>query len=89
LDNPYDSEEDWAADDESDIQHNNGIEDQECPDQQDVSAARHVPGLGRPTRKSKRHAEKVLVTVTAVETRRNTGGKKKSDTMRQWFTSFM
>jgi len=77
LDNPNDSEEDCAAADESDIEHNNGIEDPECPEQQDVRAAPNVPGLVRPTRKSKRQAEKVLVTVNAVETRRNKGGKKK------------
>jgi len=77
LDNPKDSEEDCAADDESDIEHNNGIEDPECREQQDVSAAPNVPGLVRSTWKSKRQAEKVLVTVNAVETRRNKGGKKK------------
>jgi len=77
LDNPNDSEDDCAADDDSDIEHNNCIEDPECPEQQDVSAAPNVPRLVRPTRKSKRQAEKVLVTVNAVETRRNKGGKKK------------
>jgi hypothetical protein len=77
LNNPNDSEEDCAADDESDIEHNNGIEDPECPEQQDVSAAPNVPGLVRPRRKSKRQAEKMLMTVNAVETRRNKGGKKK------------
>jgi len=77
LDNPNDSEEDCAAADESDIEHNNGIEDQKCPEQQDVSAVPNVPELVRPTRKSKRQAEKVLVTVNTVETRRNKGVKKK------------
>ena len=77
LDNPNDSEEDWAADDDSDIEHNNCIEDPECTEQQDVSAAPNVPGLVRPTRKSERQAEKVLMTVNAAETRRNKGGKKK------------
>jgi hypothetical protein len=77
LDNPNDSEDDCAADDESDIRPNNGTEDLECSEQQDVSAAPNVPGLVRPTRKSKRQAEKLLMTVNAVETRRNKGGKKK------------
>jgi len=77
LDNPNDSEEDWAADDESDIEHNNGIEDPECPEQQDASGMPNVPGLVWPIRKSKGQAEKVLVTVNAVETRRNKGWKKK------------
>jgi len=77
LDDPNDSEDDCAADDESDIEPNTGIEDRECPEQQDVSAAPNVPGLVWPTRKSKRQAEKVLVMVNGVETWRNKGGKKK------------
>ena len=89
LDSPTDSEDDCTADDESAIGPNNGIEDPECPEQQDVSTELNVPGLVRPTRKSKRQAEQVLVTVNAVETQRNNGGKKKYDRMRQWFTSFM
>jgi len=75
--NPNDSEEDCAADDDSDIEQNNCFEDPECPEQQHVSAAPNVPGLVRPTRKSKRQAEKILMTVNAAETRRNKGGKKK------------
>jgi len=54
LDNTNDSKEGCATDDESDIQHNNCIEDPECPEQQDVSIAPNVPGLVWPTRKSKR-----------------------------------
>jgi len=77
LDNPNDSEEDCAADDDSDIEHNNCIKDPVCPEQQDVSATPNVPGLVRPTQKSKRQAEKVLMTVNVAETRRNKGGKKK------------
>jgi hypothetical protein len=77
LDNPNDSEEDCAADNDSDIEHNNCIEDPECPEQQDVSAAPTVPRSVWPTRKSKRQAENVLMTVNAAETRRNQGGKKK------------
>jgi len=76
LDNSNDSEEDCAVAEESNIEHNNGIEDPECPEQQDVSAAANVPGLVRPTRKSKKQAEKVLLMVNAVETWRNKGGKK-------------
>jgi len=77
LDNPNDSEEDCAADDDSDIEHNNRIEDPECPEQQDVSAAPNVPGLVRPTRTLKRQPAKVSMTVNAAETRRNIGGRKK------------
>jgi len=76
LDNPNDREEDCSVDDDSDIEHNNCIEDPECPEQQDVSAAPNVPGLVGPTRKSKRQAEKVSMTVNAAQTWRNQGGKK-------------
>jgi hypothetical protein len=77
LDNPNDSEEDCAVDDDYNIEHNNCIKHPECPEQQNVSTVPNVPRLVRPTRKSKRQAEKVLVTVNAVEMRRNNGGKKK------------
>jgi hypothetical protein len=43
LDDPNDSEDDCAAQDESDIQPNNGNENPECPQQQDVCAAPNVP----------------------------------------------
>jgi len=59
------------------MEQDNSIEDPESPEQRDVSAAPNVAGLIRPTRKSKRHAEKVLATVNAIETRRNKGVKKK------------
>jgi hypothetical protein len=77
LDDPNDSEEDCSADNDSDMEYNNCFEDPECPEKQDVSGAPNVPGLVRPTRKTKRQAEKVIMTVNAAETRRNTGGKKK------------
>jgi hypothetical protein len=77
LDNPNDSEEDCDADDDSDIEHNNCIDDLEYPEQQDLCAAPNVPRLVRPTQKSKRQAETVFVTVNAVEMRRNKGRKKK------------
>jgi len=76
LDNPIDSEDDCTADNESNIGPNNGIEDPDCAEQQDVSAAPNVPGLVRPTQKSKRQPETVSVTVNPVETWRNNGGKK-------------
>jgi hypothetical protein len=77
FDNPNDSEEDCAADDDSDIECHNCIEDPERPAQQDVSTAPNVHGLVRPKRKSKRQAEQVLVTFNAAETRRNKAGKIK------------
>jgi len=59
LDNPNDSEDDCAADDEYDIDDYNAIEDSECPEQQDVSAAPNVHRLVRPRWKSKSQTEKV------------------------------
>jgi hypothetical protein len=77
LDIPNVSEDDCEADDESDLEEDNVFEDSETTAQRDVSAAPNVPGLIQPTRKSKRQAEKVLVTVSAMEMRRKKGTKKK------------
>jgi len=88
LDYLNNSEDDYAADDESDIQQTNGIEDMKCPEQQDVSATPNVPGLVWPTGKVKSQAEKVLLMVNAIETGRNNAVKKKMLRIRQWFTSF-
>ena len=77
MDNSNDSEDDCAADVESDIEQDNGIEDPEYPVERDVSAAPSVPGLIGPTRMSKSKAEKLLMTVNSIETRRNDGVKKK------------
>jgi hypothetical protein len=71
LDDPTDSEEDYAVADESDIEYKNGIDHPEFPHQQDVSAAPNVPELVCPTRILMRLAEMVLLTVNAVETQRN------------------
>ena len=76
LDNPNDSEDDGGADVEPDIEQASSIEDLDCPEQQDVSAVPNVPGLIRPTLKSKGQAQKVLMTVNAIERRRNKGVKK-------------
>jgi hypothetical protein len=77
MDNPNDSEEDCAVDDDSDIEHNNCIQDPECPEQKDMRAASNVLGLVRLTRNSKKQAENVSMFVNAVETQRNKGGKQK------------
>jgi hypothetical protein len=77
LDNPNDSEDDCVADIESDVEQGNSIEDRESPEQRDVRATPPVPRLIQPTRKTKRNAEKVLVMVNAIETRRYKGEKKK------------
>jgi hypothetical protein len=67
----------WERDDESDLEQDNVIEDLETTAQQDVSAAHNVPGLIRPTLRSKRQAEKLIVTVSTMKTRRNKGHKNK------------
>jgi len=77
LDRPTDREDNWVAAGESDLEQDIGIEDPECLDLWDVSATPNVPGLIRPTRKSQRQAENVMVMVNAMETQRKKGLKKK------------
>jgi len=88
LENPNNSEDDCTAVNESDIQYNNCIEDPEFQEQQHLSSTPTDPRLVMPTRKSKTQADKVLLTVNTVETRRNNGLNKKLDIIHQWFTSF-
>ena len=76
MNNPSDTEHNCAPDVESDTEQLNGIGDPQFPDQRDVSAVPHVPGLILPTRKSKRQAEKEFITVNATEMRRNKEVKK-------------
>jgi len=70
------------------MQKDSIIGDSEGREQWDVSAVPNVPGLILPTLKSKRQAEEVLMTVSAIETTRNRGVKKTMDRMRHYFTSF-
>jgi hypothetical protein len=77
LDNSIDTEGNCTADDESHIEHNIGINNQECPEQLDVSAVPNVPGFVQATRKANRQAGKVFLTLNAVEMWRIKGGKKK------------
>jgi hypothetical protein len=77
LDNPNDREDDCAADVESDMDQDNSIEDPESPEQHNVSTAPNVPRVIWPTQMLKRHGKKVVVTVNAMETRRNNGVTKK------------
>ena len=88
MDDSNDSDDECAADVESDIEQDNSFVDPDYPEQQDLSAAPNVPGLIWPTRKSKRQAGKVLMMVNAIERRRNKGMKRKYDRMRQCFTTF-
>jgi len=87
LDNPNDREDDCRPDIESDVEQPNRIEDPDCPEQRDVSATPHVPGLIQPTRKPKRPAEKRLMTVNAIEMRRSKGVNNQLHRLGQYFTS--
>jgi hypothetical protein len=77
LDNPNDSEDDCAVDVQSEMEQDSSMKDSESPEQRNESVAPNISVLIQPTWKSKRQAEKVLVTVNAMETRRNKGMKKK------------
>jgi len=71
LENPNDSEDDCAADDQSHIDRINGIKKMEWPQQRDVRATTNVSWLFLPTWILNREAWKVLVTVNAMKTRRS------------------
>jgi len=77
LDNPNESEDNCEADNESGTELSNGIKASESPEHRVVSAAPIVPGLIRPTRRLMKQAEMRLINVSAMETRRNKGNKKK------------
>jgi len=77
LDDPNESEDNWEADNESDMDLDNGSEDSETPEQRNVSAAPNVPGLVQPIRRTRKKVEKPLMTVNIMETSRNKGIKKK------------
>ena len=77
LDDPNHSEDDWEADNESDMELDNGREDSETPEHRNVSAALNIPRLIRPTRRSTQKVETALMTVNIIEIRRNKVIKKK------------
>jgi hypothetical protein len=77
LDNPNDSEDDWEADNEPDMELDNGSEESETPELRTVSVAPNVSELIRPILQSKKKVEKALLTVNIMETRRNKGIRKK------------
>jgi len=76
FNNLNDSEQDWEADNESEIELDNGVRDSETQGQWDMSVTLNVPALIRPTWRSNTKAEKVLMAVSTMETRRNKGIKK-------------
>jgi len=70
------------------MEQDNSIKDPECPVHWDASPAPNVPRLIRSTRRPKWQGEMLLVTVDAIETRRNQGVKKIYGRMRRCFISF-
>jgi len=77
LDNPNDSKDDWEADNESDVELENGSEVSESQEVRNVSVAPDDPVLIWVIRQSKKKVEQALVTVNIMETRSNQGIKKK------------
>ena len=77
LDDPNDSEDNWEADNESDMELDNSSENSESTEQCNVCAAPNVPGLIQRIRRSKKKTEMMLMTVNIMDTRRNKGIKKK------------
>ena len=73
LDNPNVSDDGWGADDRSDIALENGIDAPATPEHRDVCTTPNVSGLIMPTWRSLKQAAKVLMMVTAMETRRSKG----------------
>jgi len=63
LDNANESEHNWEADNESDMELDNGRENAETPEQRNVSATLNVSGLIRPTRRTKMEIEKALMMI--------------------------
>jgi len=84
LDNPNTSKNCCDADNEFDIELGNRIKASESPEHHIVSAAPTVPGLIWPTWRLMKQAEQGLMTVSAMETKRNKGNKKKLDRSSQY-----
>jgi hypothetical protein len=69
LDNPNVSKVDWEVNDQSDLQQENHIEDQETPTQRDVSAEPNVRNLIWPSWMSMKQIEKLIVMVNVMKPR--------------------
>jgi len=64
---PNDSEDDWEADTDSDMELDKGREDSETPEVRNVRAAQNVAGLIRLIRQSRKKVEQALLTVNIME----------------------
>jgi hypothetical protein len=71
VDNPDDSEDNWEADNESEMELDNGSNYSDTLEQRNVSATSNVPGLIQLIWQGKKKLEKALMTVNIMETRWN------------------
>jgi hypothetical protein len=69
LDNPNDNDNNWEADNDFNMQLDNGIKDVKTPKQQHVSAAQKIPELIQPSWRLERMVKQVLTRVTKMEMR--------------------
>jgi hypothetical protein len=76
LDNRNDSEDNWEAGNESDMEWNNGSDDSDTPEQPNVSAVPNVPRLIWPILTATKKVQKALIMVNIPETSSNNGSKK-------------
>lgn len=77
LDHANDNDDSCKAHNESDLEQDSGIQDRESPEQWDVSAIPIVPGMISPAERLHNLNDMVLITVCAIETRRNKEHKTK------------
>jgi len=77
LENSTKSKDDCEVDDEPDIEPGKYLTALESQEYHVVSREPHVPGLILPIQSSMKQAEKWLLTVSAMETRRNKGNNNK------------
>jgi hypothetical protein len=83
LHNPNASEDNWEADNEFDMDLNNGSEDSETPEQRNVSAPWNVSTQIPPIQQFQKKVEKRLMSVNIMDTRRNKAITKKLNILRQ------
>jgi hypothetical protein len=81
LDHPNESQDNWEADNQSDMELDNGSDVSETLEVRNVNAAQNVPGLIRPIPQSKKKVENALLMANIMEMRRNKGIKKKQARM--------
>jgi hypothetical protein len=84
LEYPKQNVEGCKSDDKFNIELHNHIKNSESPKHLFVSAVPNIPGLIWPTWRHMTQSEMLWITVTALETGRNNGKKKKYNTIGQF-----